>query len=179
MVLLLTKLTYTLSLNKSKEVNLNNGVQQQRKKCVFLVLVAAQNIVKLPDQKGIKTFFHTAAMLLFYIIQGITAPKFCIFRKSITTHHCMVRLQVALVSIPPHKLVRLPCCYYPLYEIEEYDFRAIPNGITSVQHFIQICPAVLEFNHADRQTRPVLHTFISYTHTAQRTHDNCNHKLLI
>jgi hypothetical protein len=51
---------------------------------------------------------------LFYTKQRITAPKFCIFRKSFTITHCMALLEVALVSIPPHKFVRLPCWYYRL-----------------------------------------------------------------
>jgi hypothetical protein len=62
-------------------------------------------------------FFHSVAMFLFYIIQRITIPKFCISRKYITMHHCMALLQVALVSIPPHKFVRPPYWYYRLYEI--------------------------------------------------------------
>jgi hypothetical protein len=59
-------------------------------------------------------FFHSAAMLLLYIVQMITIPKFCIFRKSITIHHCVALLQVALMSIPPHKFVCPPCWYYRL-----------------------------------------------------------------
>jgi hypothetical protein len=35
-------------------------------------------------------------------------------KKSITVHHCMALLQVALVSIPPHKFVHPPSCYYQL-----------------------------------------------------------------
>jgi hypothetical protein len=31
-----------------------------------------------------------------------------------TIHHCKALLQVALVSIPPHKFVRPPCWYYRL-----------------------------------------------------------------
>jgi hypothetical protein len=59
-----------------------------------------------------KTFFHAAAMLSFYIIQRITIPKSYIFQKSITIHHCMTLLQVALVLIPPHKFVCLPFWHY-------------------------------------------------------------------
>lgn len=32
------------------------------------------------------------------------------------------------------------------------DFTLVPNGITSIPHLIQIRPAVLEINHANRQT---------------------------
>jgi hypothetical protein len=59
-------------------------------------------------------FFRADAMLLFYIIQRITIPKFSIFRKSITIQHCMALLQVGLVSIPTHKFVLPPCWYYQL-----------------------------------------------------------------
>jgi hypothetical protein len=38
--------------------------------------------------------------------------KVLYFPKAITIHHCMALLQVALVSIPPHKFVRPPCLYY-------------------------------------------------------------------
>jgi hypothetical protein len=64
----------------------------------------------------------------------------------------MTLLQEALVSISPHKFVRPPCLYYRLHETEKYDFRVDPNGIISISNFIQIRPAVLELNHADRQT---------------------------
>jgi hypothetical protein len=91
-------------------------------------------------------------MLLFYTMQRITPPKFYIFRKSITIHHCTALLQVALVSIPPHKFVRPPCWYYQLREIVKYDFRVVPNGITVMPNFTQIRQAVLELNHVDRET---------------------------
>jgi hypothetical protein len=73
----------------------------------------------------------------------------------------MALLQAALVSIPPHKFVRLPCWYYRLSEIEKYDFRAVPNGITSTQNFIQIRPTVIEFSNADRDKhdQPCLRSF--------------------
>jgi hypothetical protein len=69
--------------------------------------------------------------------------------SNIFTH---TSLQVALVSIPPHKFVCPSCWYYLLQEIEKYDFRGDPNGITSIPNFTQIRPAVLELNRMDRQT---------------------------
>jgi hypothetical protein len=118
-------------------------------------------------------FFHAAAMLLFYIIQRFTFPKFCIFWKS-TIYLCTALLQVALVSIPPHKFVRLPCWYYRLQETAKYDFRVVPNGITSIPNFTQICPAVLKLNHVDRQTDmtwPAL--CVHFMYTMQKTHKKC------
>jgi hypothetical protein len=44
----------------------------------------------------------------------------------------------------------------------EVKFTVVPNGIMSIP-FIQICPVVLELNHADRQTWPALNAFISCT----------------
>jgi hypothetical protein len=38
-----------------------------------------------------------------------------------------------------------------------------PNGIMFIPNFIQIRPAVLELNHADRQTWPAPDAFISCT----------------
>jgi hypothetical protein len=49
--------------------------------------------------------FHAATVLIFYITQTIALPKLGIFRKSITVHHFMDLLQVALMSVPPHKFV--------------------------------------------------------------------------
>jgi hypothetical protein len=109
-------------------------------------------------------------MLLFYIIQRITVPKLRILRKSITVYHCMILLQVALVSVPPHVFVLSPCWYYRLHEIKKYDFRVDPDGIMSIPNFIQICPAVLELNHADRRTdrrgKPYLDSF--HAHRANK-----------
>jgi hypothetical protein len=48
--------------------------------------------------------FHKAAILFSYIIQRITLPKFCIFRISVTIHHRMALLKMALVLVPPQKL---------------------------------------------------------------------------
>jgi hypothetical protein len=50
------------------------------------------------------SFFHAATMLLFYIIQWIAMPKFCIFQKSITVHHCMAIARGA--SVAPSSQVR-------------------------------------------------------------------------
>jgi hypothetical protein len=85
-------------------------------------------------------------------------------------------LLVALMSTPTQKFVLLPHWYYRLYKIENYDFRVVPNGITSTLNFIQIHPAVLDLNHAgrqtdgrtDRQTRPALYAFISCTSCKER-----------
>jgi hypothetical protein len=79
-----------------------------------------------------------------------------------------VQLQVALVSLPPHKFVRPPCWYFWMYEIEEYDFTVAPNGMTPILNFIQIRPAVLELNHTDRQTDMTSPAFISCTSSKER-----------
>jgi hypothetical protein len=50
-----------------------------------------------------------------------------------------------------------------LWEIEKYDMRIDFNGTTSIPHFIQIHPAVVELNHADSETWSVLYAFISCT----------------
>jgi hypothetical protein len=39
-----------------------------------------------------------------------------------------------------------------LKEIGKYNFKVFPNGIMSIPNFIQIHPAAVELNHADRQT---------------------------
>jgi hypothetical protein len=95
--------------------------------------------------------FNAAITWLFYITQRITLPVFCIFRTSLTIHRCTALLQVALVLTPLHKFVSPPCWYYRLEEIIKHDFRVVRNCITSIPNFIQIRPAVLELNHADRK----------------------------
>jgi hypothetical protein len=110
------------------------------------------------SSSSLNFFFHATTML-FYTVQRITFPKFCIFQKFITVHHHMALLQVALVSIPPHKFIRPPCWYYQLQEIVKYDFWVVPNGITSIPNFIQIHPVVLELNHVDRHDQPYMHSF--------------------
>jgi hypothetical protein len=88
-------------------------------------------------------------------------------------HHCMALLQVALVSTPPHKFVRPPCWYYQLWEIGMYDFRVIPNCITSIPNFIQIHPAVLKLKHEDRdkQTDITSPICIHFMRIMQRMHN--------
>jgi hypothetical protein len=89
--------------------------------------------------------------------------KLCIFRKSITMYHCMALLQVALVSIPPHKFVCPPCLYYWSQEIVKHDFRVVPNGITSRPNFIQICPAVLKLiMTTDKHDQPYIRSFLAH-----------------
>jgi hypothetical protein len=129
-------------------------------------------------------FFHAAAMLLFHIIQRITVPKFCIFRKSISIHPYMSLLQVALVSIPTYTFVRPPCSYYRLYETENHDFRVDLNGISSTPNLIQIRLAVLGLNHAsDRQTDgqtdiTAVYVFISCT-SCNTFFFFCSHSVLM
>jgi hypothetical protein len=98
--------------------------------------------------------------------------KSFVFSKNLfpPIHHCMALLQLELVSIPPHKFVCPPFCYYWWKEIEKYDFRVFPCGIMSVPNFIQIRLAVFELDHADRQTWPALYAFISCI--VQRMHSN-------
>lgn len=60
--------------------------------------------------------------------------KFCILLKPV------IILQVALASITLHK-------YY-----EKYEFRIVSSDITPMPNFIQIHPAILAVNLADRQT---------------------------
>jgi hypothetical protein len=64
-------------------------------------------VLGVMDQNLVKSniFFPAATMLLFYIVQRITIPKFCIFQKSITILHCMALFQAALVLIPPPKFL--------------------------------------------------------------------------
>jgi hypothetical protein len=51
--------------------------------------------------------------------------------------------------------------------------RVVPNGITSIPNFIQICPVVLELNHMDRwvdgQTWSALYMFTSCTSCKEYT----------
>jgi hypothetical protein len=102
----------------------------------------------------------------FTLYKELQNQSFVFFWKSITLHHCITLLQVALMLIPPKKFVRLPCWYYWWYEIVKYDFRVVPNGITSIPNSIQIHLAVFKLNHADRQTWPALYA-LSHAHYAK------------
>jgi hypothetical protein len=82
-------------------------------------------------------------MLLFYIIQIITFSDFCIFPK-VYNPTPLYDFIVSDPSVSPTWQVCLP-----LYEIEKYDFRTNPSGITSVPNFIQISVLVFKLNHMD------------------------------
>jgi hypothetical protein len=53
----------------------------------------------------------------------------------------------------------------------KYNFRVVPNGVTSIPNSIQICPAVLKTNHVNRQTVTSA-TCIYFTHIMQRTYND-------
>jgi hypothetical protein len=89
-------------------------------------------------------FFACTAILL-YVIHCV------FFQKSVIVHHCMTRLQVALVLTTSHKFVLLPCWYYRMYEVKTYDFRLDRTGVTAVPNSIQIRRAVLELNPACKE----------------------------
>jgi hypothetical protein len=125
------------------------------------------------DQILLKSkYFFYAVIMLFYTTQRITAPMVCIFQTSLIIHHCMALLQVVLVSIPPHKFVHPPCWYYRLEKIVKYDFRVVPNCITSIPNFIQIRPVVLELNHVNRHTDRTSPICVHFMHIMQRMHKN-------
>jgi hypothetical protein len=128
---------------------------------------------------GRETESNSSLNIFFSFMQPswITVPMSCIFRTSFTIHHCMALLQVAPVSTPLHKFVRPPCWYYRLEEIVKYNLRVVPNCITSIPNFIQIRPAVLELNHADRQTWPALYAFISCTSCKERMKTNIHGRI--
>jgi hypothetical protein len=109
----------------------------------------------------------------FYIFKELLYQSF-VFSETMhcVAHHCMALLQVALVSIPHQKFVHPPCWYYPLYKMKKHDFRVVPNGITSILNFIQIRPAVLELNHADRQTDMTSLTCAHFMHIEKWSHNN-------
>jgi hypothetical protein len=56
----------------------------------------------------------------------------------------------------------------------KYVFSVVLNGITSMPKFIQIPPAVLEMNYADRQTWPTLYALISCTSCKERVTKESN-----
>jgi hypothetical protein len=96
------------------------------------------------------------------------------FVFSINLYHTSLYGPIAsgAVSIPPDKFLRPPCWYYRLKEIENYDFRAVPNGIMSILNFIQIRPAVIELNHTDGQTNMTSPKCVNLMHIVQRTHND-------
>jgi hypothetical protein len=107
--------------------------------------------------------FHAAAICYFTLYKELPYQS-CVSRQFIT----------ALVSIPPHKFVLPSCLYYRLREIKNYDFRVDPYDITSILNFIQIRPAVLELNHANRQTDVVSFICVHSVRGVQRTRNSIN-----
>jgi hypothetical protein len=79
---------------------------------------------------------------------------------------------LAPLSIPLHKFPRPPFYCSRWSEIENYDFRVVPNGTTSIPSFIQIPPVVFELYHADgrkhRRTRLALYALILCTSCKER-----------
>jgi hypothetical protein len=118
----------------------------------------------------VKTFLSCSRHVAMLHYTKNYFSKVLYFRKCITIHHSMALLQVVLVSIPPHKFVRPPCWYYRLQEVEKHDFKVDPNGITSIQNFIQTLPVALELNHGDRQTDMTSPICVNFMHIVQRTH---------
>jgi hypothetical protein len=54
--------------------------------------------------------------------------------------------------------------------MKQYEFRVVSSGIMSIPNFIQIRPAVLELNHADRQTDMASPICVHFVYIVQRTH---------
>jgi hypothetical protein len=57
------------------------------------------------------------------------------------------------------------------HTVAKYHFRLYLNGIKSIPNFIQICPAVLKLNHADRQTGLTSPICMNFMHFVQRMHN--------
>jgi hypothetical protein len=106
-------------------------------------------------------FFHAAAMLLSYIIQKITHPKFS-FPK--VYNHISLYGTIASGTIfdPTSQVCPSTMLVLPIVGNWKVRFGGVQNGTTSMPNLIQIRPAVLELNHVNRQTWPALYAFISY-----------------
>jgi hypothetical protein len=77
----------------------------------------------------LKDNFHTAFMLLFYILQKIASTKDAYFSK--TYYH--PSFQDIKLSLPPHRLVLPPCCYYRLWEITTMtEWRPVANRLYKI-----------------------------------------------
>jgi hypothetical protein len=73
----------------------------------------------------------------------------------------MVLSELALVSLSPHRFVRLSCWYYQLYKIEKKSqVWIVSRGIMSIVNFTKIWRAVVEVN---MRTQLALHTSILCT----------------
>jgi hypothetical protein len=130
-----------------------------------------------PNSGQVKHFYSMhPPLLLFYFTLWTTTSKFPIFRKSITSHHTTTLLQVAVVWIPHHKFVCPSCWYYQLQKIHKCYFKVDPSGKTSTPNFNQICPTVLDLNHADRQTDMIspicVHSCTSHKECIIKERDN-------
>jgi hypothetical protein len=78
-------------------------------------------VIAIKTKGRCKYRFHAAAMLVFYILreQKFYKQRLHIFQRSLTTLLFKTLYQVALVSLPPHKFVRPPCCYYRWYKVHK------------------------------------------------------------
>jgi hypothetical protein len=91
----------------------------------------------------------------------------------------MALLQVAIISMPLHEFVHLPCRCYQLQKTEKYYFRVVPNGITTIPNFIQICPVVLGLNHAHRGIDMAISCTLCKEHTIKLKSRATSHNLMV
>jgi hypothetical protein len=68
----------------------------------------------------------------FTVYTSITLLKLHILWKSIILQHFMTLYYMALMLLPPHKFVYLPCFYYQLQEIGKYEVGVASSGITFI-----------------------------------------------
>jgi hypothetical protein len=133
---------------------LSNVNQQQyiRKHVCCVVAKWMHGVMGLNPGQVIFFFFHAGTMLLFYITQRITVPKFHNSQKSTAIYHCTVLLQVVLMLILAHKFFVCHVGINDCRKLKTYVCKVHPSGTMSIPNFIEICPAVLKLNHMDGQT---------------------------
>jgi hypothetical protein len=74
---------------------------------------------------------------------------------------------VAVVPLPPHKLVRPPCWYYRLHEIKNCYFWVTAGDATTKPNLIIRHGAVLEMNHAYNVLKCPLHRYSPCCYVAE------------
>jgi hypothetical protein len=73
------------------------------------------------------------------------------------------------ISLPHHKIVHPPCCYYWSHENENHDVELPFNVITFIHNFITISPLIHNWN---TEIAPGFHKNLLFFHR-QRKHSKC------
>jgi hypothetical protein len=120
-------------------------------------------------------FFHVAAMMLNLYYTKYYYTKVLYFPK--IYNHTSLNVPTASSTSVNSTSQVCPSAMLVLPTVEDgkYDFRVVPNGITSFPNFTQIHHAAPDSNHADKQSAVTSLTCIHFMHIMQIMHETRTH----